>query len=202
MLEGLVVAETVAQGLLQPGLCGKEPIVRGPAPPHLLAALNDLQLRAVAGQSVQPELWQLVEHLGDQATVMPGRIVDDEYDVGVACGGIRPADIPQIPCKRGLHVALPGGPLHPPAWSAATLHQARGQAAGDQSKGPEDVDQIMTIQVADDGAMPLEPQGGPQRGDHRATRLILTQQDQLPGVGCFSRPAGPGAPPLGGPGQL
>jgi hypothetical protein len=177
-------------------------MVRGPAPQHVPEALNDLQRWAGARQAVQPELWQLVEHLGDQATVMPGRIVDDEYDVGVAFGGIRSADIPQMPCKPGLQVALPGGHLQPPAWSAATLYQARGQAAGDHIKGPEDVDQIMTIQVAHDGAMPLEPQGCPQRGEHRETCLILTQQDQLPRVGFFSRPASPVEPPLGGPGRL
>jgi hypothetical protein len=72
-----------------------------------------------------------------------------------------------------------------PALSAATLHQACGQAAGDQMKRPEDIDQIMTIQVAHDGAMPLDPQGGPQCGDHRKTRLLLTQQDQLPCVSFF-----------------
>ena len=185
MFESLVVAETVAQGLLQPGLCGKEPIVRGPTPQHFPEALNDLQLRTVAGPSVQPELWQLVEHLGHQATVMPGRIIDDEHDLRVLRGGIRSADITQMPCKRGLHIARPGGPLQPPALSAATLYQACGQAAGDQVKGPEDIDQIMIIQVAHDRSMPCEPQGGAQRGDHRKTCLILTQQDQLPCVRFF-----------------
>jgi hypothetical protein len=61
VLECLVVAEIVAQGLFHPGLRGKEPMVRGPAPQHFPEALKDLQLRTVAGQSVQLELWQLVE---------------------------------------------------------------------------------------------------------------------------------------------
>jgi hypothetical protein len=95
------------------------------------------------------------------------------------------ADIPQVPCKRGLHVALPGRRLHPPALSAATRYQACGQAAGDHIDGPNDIGQIMTVQGAYYGAVSLESQGRPQRGDHRETRLILTQQDQLPGVGCF-----------------
>jgi len=189
VLESSVGAETVAQGLLQLGLCGKEPIGRGPAPQRL---------RAVAGPSVQPELWPLIKHLGDQATVMSGRIIDNEQDLGVLLGGIRSADIPHMPCKRGAHVALPRGHLHPPALSAATLHQACGQAAGDQIKGPEDKDRSMTIEVAHDRSMPLEPQGCPQCGDHRKTRPILTQQDQLPCVSFFLRPAGPVEPPLVG----
>ena len=48
VLEGLVIAEAMAQGLLQLGSRGKESIVCGSAPQHFPKALNDLQLRTVA----------------------------------------------------------------------------------------------------------------------------------------------------------
>ena len=83
MVEGLVVAEPVPQGLLQWGACGQEPMVCGPPPQDFPEARDDLQLRAIARQSGQPQLRQLVEHLGAEAATMPGRMVDDEHDVGV-----------------------------------------------------------------------------------------------------------------------
>jgi hypothetical protein len=89
--------------------------------------------------------------------MMPGRIVDDEHDVGVLRGGICPADIPHVPGKRGWHVALPGGPLHLQAWSVAPLYHTCGQATGDHIEGPEDIDEIMTIQVAHYRSVPFEP---------------------------------------------
>ena len=89
--------------------------------------------------------------------MMPLRMVHDEHDWGVPLGGIGSANITEVPCKRGLPVALPGGPLHPQALSAATLDQTCSQAAGDHIEGPKDIDQIVTIQVAHDGAMPLGP---------------------------------------------
>jgi hypothetical protein len=96
---------------------------------------------------------------------MPGCIVDAEHDVGVPCGGVCPAESPQVPRKRGLHVALPGGPLPPQAGSVATLDQACGQAAGEHLEGPKDLDAIMTLQVAHPRALPFAPSGRPPGGN-------------------------------------
>jgi hypothetical protein len=50
--------------------------------------------------------------------------------------------------------------------------------------------------------MAVKAQVRPPRGDHRNTRLILTQQEQFPSLSCFSKPAGPVELPLAGLGQL
>jgi hypothetical protein len=113
---------------------------------------------------------------------MPGCLVDDEPDLGILRGGIRTADVLQGPGTRGWHVALSGQRRGPWAVGAATLHQARGQATGDQMEGPDDLAPLMTIQVAHHRSRPCEPQGRPQSGNHGKTRLILTQQAQCPRV--------------------
>lgn len=113
---------------------------------------------------------------------MPGCLVDDAHDLGILRGGIRTADVLHVPGTRGLPVALSGQRRGPWAVGVATLHQARGQATGDQSEGPEDIAPLLTIQVAHHRSLPCEPQGRPQSGNHGKTRLILTQQDQFPRV--------------------
>jgi hypothetical protein len=82
------------------------------------------------------------------------------------------------------------------------FHNARRQVAGHEVKRPEDIHQIVAIQIAHDGAVPFEPQGRPQAGDHREARLILTQQHELAGVSFFLMPGAPAAPSPAGPGQL
>ena len=43
----------------------------------------------------------------------------------------------------------------------------------------------MTIQIADQGAVPFDAGGNPERRHHGKARFILTQQDEFTGVGFF-----------------
>jgi hypothetical protein len=92
MSERLIIAQTIAQRLLErPYLC-KEPIVGGAPPQHPPEALDHLELGTVAGQPVYLQVWPLGEHLGDQGTFVPGGVVDHQRHSGVLRGRTSPGD--------------------------------------------------------------------------------------------------------------
>ena len=114
---------------------------------------------------------------------MPGSIVDDEHDPRMLAGGIGPGDVPHVARKGRWHTALPGRGLSPWRIGFAALDEARGELASHQVERAEHVDQVMTVQMTDDGPMPFEPQGRASGGNHGEPCLIVTQQDEFPLLG-------------------
>jgi len=113
------------------------------------------------------------EHLVNDMALMPGRVVDDQHDPGVVRGRIGTGNIPEVFGKSLLQVPPfrhRGCPRLP--W---TRHQPCRQMAGDEVEGAIQVAIGMTIQVAHEGAMPLDLQCGPERGDEREAGFILAQ---------------------------
>jgi len=92
--------------------------------------------------------------------------------------GVRAGDIPHVARKRLLHVVRPGNGF-------MARHQARRESAGHHIERAKDREQVMTIQMANDRPMPFEPQGRPERRNHREACLILTEQDQVSLLGFF-----------------
>jgi hypothetical protein len=180
MPERLVVTAAVAQRLLQLAQCPKEPMMGRPAPHHLPEALDQLQVWALARPPRPLDRRPLLEHLGNQGTPVPGGVVTHQDDPRVLGGRIRPRTIAHVARTPFLHAPLPRRGLLPLSRGPGPLDQASGQRPGDAVERPEDLDQLMTVQVTDDGAVPCEAQRRPQRGDHREACLILTQQHQLP----------------------
>src|SRR5919201_1838832 len=107
MPERLVVAQTVAQGLLQRGQGLKEPMMGRTAPPYLPEACDHLPWWTVAGQPVQLQMGHLLEYLGDQSAAMPGGMVDHQHDAPVLRGWIGPSGITPGLGQRFLPAPLP-----------------------------------------------------------------------------------------------
>jgi len=185
MPERLVVTAAVAQRLLQLAQCPQEPMMGRPASPHLPEALEQLPVWALARPPRPLEMRPLLAHLGNQGTPVPGGVVTHQDDPRVRGGRIRPRTIAHVARTPFLHAPLPRGGLLPLSRGPGPLDQASGQLPGDAVERPEDRDQLMTVQVTDDGAVPFEAQRRPQSWAHREACLILTQQHQLPRGGCF-----------------
>ena len=185
MLQGLVIAQAVPQGLLKVCQRQEEPIMGRAAAQHFPQAFDDLQLRTVTGQPIPLQMGPRLEHAGDDGSLMPGGVVNDEHDSGVLRGRIDAGDIAQVARKRLLHAPSPRGADVLRPRGPALVHDTRGQLAGHQVQRAEDVDQIVTIQGAYHGPVPFEPQRRPHSRDHRKPRFILTQHDKLPRVSFF-----------------
>jgi hypothetical protein len=185
MPERLVVTEAVAQRLLQLAQGPKEPIMGRPAPPHLPEALDQLQVWALARPPRQLDMRPLLAHLGNQGTPVPGGVVKHQDDPRVLGGRIRPRTIAHVARTPFSQAPRPRRGLLPLSRGPGPLDQASGQLPGDAVERPEDIAQIMTVQVTDEGAVPFEAQRRPQRGAHREACRILTQQHQLPRGGLF-----------------
>jgi hypothetical protein len=178
MPEGLVVAQTIAQGPLERAHRGKEAIMCRAASQDLPEALNHLELGAVARQPIQLQVREAFEPRGDQGPLVPGGVVDHQDHAWRSGLGISSCNIPQVLDERRLQGALGRrGPL--------ALHDSRAQMASHQIQRAKDIGPVMAIQIADHRPMPFKPQGRPQRRNHREARLILTQQDQVPRLGFF-----------------
>jgi hypothetical protein len=93
MFQGLVVAQALAQGVLELGQRQKEPIVHSP-PQYPPEALDDLELWAIAGQPIELQVRAHFERLSDAASRMPGGIIDHDDHAGILGRGIRSGDIP------------------------------------------------------------------------------------------------------------
>lgn len=185
MPERLVVTEAVAQRLLQLAQGPQESIMGRPASQHLPEALDQLQVWALARPPRPLERRPLLEHRGNQGTPVPGGVVHHQDDPRVLGGRIRPRTIAHVARTPFVHAPLPRRGLLPLSRGPGPLDQASGQLPGDEVERPEDTDQIVTVQVTDDGAVPFEAQRRPQRWEHREACLILTQQHQLPRGGFF-----------------
>jgi hypothetical protein len=157
MFECLVVAQTIAQSLFELSERGKEPIVGRPPPQHL--PLDHLELRAVARSSVACYVGHRLERCHDQGALVPGSVVDHEHDPRVLDGGIGPGDVPHVARQRRLQAALPGPGLSPRSIGCAALDEPRGELASHQVERADHIAQVMTVQIADDGPMPVEPPG-------------------------------------------
>ena len=197
MLECLVVTETVPQRLLELGHDREESIVSGASPEHLPEPLDHLQLGTIAGEWVQLQMREGPKHCCDYGASVPGGFVDHDHDAGILRSGVGPCDVAQMASKRLLPRAL-----RRPSRPAGALYKAGRQASRHQVQGPEDVEHVVTIQIAHHGAMPLNAQGSPERRHHRKARLILTQQDEVTGGGFFLRFLGLGGPFPAGPDRL
>jgi hypothetical protein len=185
MPERLVVAQTVVQRLLERAHRRKEPIVGRTPSQHPPEALDHLELGTVAGQPVHLQLGPLGEHFGAHGPLVPGGVVEHQHHSGVLRGRIGPRHSTQVARKRRLQAALPRCGRLPLRVCSAPLHEARGQVPGHHVERAEDEDQVVTIQVAHNRPMPLEPQRRPPRGDHRAARFILAQPDEFASFGLF-----------------
>src|ERR687894_2785797 len=162
MPERLVVTEAVAQRLLPLAQCPKEPIMGRPASHRLPEALDQLQVWAIARPPRPLEMRPRLAHLGHQGTPVPGGVVNHQDDPRVLGGRIRPRTIAQVARTPFLQAPLPRRGLLPLSRGPGPLDQASGQLPGDEVERPEDIDQIMTAQVTDDGAVPFEAQRRPQ----------------------------------------
>ena len=123
------------------------------------------------------------EHLGDHGTLMPRRPVGHEHDPRVLRRRIGAGDIPEVPGKPLLPGALFRG--RPPPGLLRALDQACGEPAGHQIQRAKNVQDIVTVQIAHEGAVSFHAEGGTERRDHGTARLILTQQDQSAHLGFF-----------------
>ena len=197
MLEGLVVTEIVPQRLLELGHGREETIVGGASPEHLPEPLDHLQLGTIAGEGVQLQMREGPQHCGDYGASVPGGFVDHDHDAGILRSRVGPCDVAHMASKRLLHIALRRPPRR-----AGALYNAGRQASRHQVQGTEDVEHVVTIQIAHHGAMPFNAQGSPERRHHRKARLILTQQDEVTGGGFFLRFPGLGELLPAGPDRL
>jgi len=178
VFQGLVIAQAVAQRSLELGYHREEPIVRGPTPQHPPEALDHLKLWTIARQSIALQMGERMERRGDQATPMPGSMINHEHHAGILGDGVGPGDVSHVAGKCLLHVSRLGR-------GVMAHHQACRESAGHQIECAKEIADVVTIQIADDRSVAFEPQGGPQRGNHREAGLILTQQHQFPPLGFF-----------------
>ena len=112
-------------------------------------------------------------HLVNGLALMPGRVVDDQHDPGVVRGRIGTGHISEV-FGKGLLQGAPfrhRGCLRLP-WA---LHQSGRQMAVHQVESAVKVEIGMTIQVAHEGAVPLDTQRGTERRDQREAGFILAQ---------------------------
>jgi hypothetical protein len=79
MCQRVVVAQSVAQGVLELGQGQKEPIVGGLSPQHPPEALDDLALWTIARQPRALKMRTRFELLSDQGPPMPGGVVEHEH---------------------------------------------------------------------------------------------------------------------------
>ncbi len=148
MPEGLVVAQTIAQGPLEGAHRGKEAIMCRASAQDLPEALNHLELGAVARQPVQLQMREAFEPYGDHGSFVPGGVVDHQDHTRIPGRGIGSCKIPQMPDERRLQGALGRrGPL--------ALHDPRAQMASHQIQRAKDIGPVMAIQVADHRPMPF-----------------------------------------------
>jgi hypothetical protein len=157
MFQGVVVAQGVAQGLLELGQRQKEPIVGGSPPQHPPEALDDLELWMIAGQARELQMRELLARLSDEGPVMPRGVVDHEHHAGMFGRGISSGDIPQVPRKALWQAPWPRPGLLQLRWHPGPLHQASGQPASHEVERPEDVHRGVAIQGAHHRPVPYEP---------------------------------------------
>ena len=180
MLECLVVTETVPQRLLELGHGREESIVSGASPEHLPEPLDHLQLGTIAGEWGQLQMREGRKYSCDAGAPVPGGFVDHDHDAGILPRGIGPCDVVQMARKRLLHRAL----RRPPRRAGALYNVGR-QASRDQVQGTEDVEHVVTIQIAHHRAMPFDTQRGPECRNHGKARLVLAQRDEGTSGGFF-----------------
>jgi hypothetical protein len=150
MPEGLVVAQTIAQGPLEGAHRGKEAIMCRASAQNLPEPLNHLELGAVARQPVQLQMREAFEPCGDQGPFVPGGVVDHQDHSRIPGGGIGAGQIPQLPDDRRLQGALARRGTRP-------LPDPRAQMASHQIQCAKDIDHVVAVQVADHGPYPLRP---------------------------------------------
>jgi hypothetical protein len=139
MSECLVVAQAIAQGAPESGHRGKETVVCRTSAQDLPEPLNHLELGAVTWQSVQLQMWHVVEACGDQGAFVPGGVVDDQDHTRIFGSGIGACQIPQMPGERRLQGTLPRR-------GALPLHDARAQMTSHQIQRPSVVRRVGIIE--------------------------------------------------------
>jgi len=185
MAKGLVIAQTVAHGLLARADRRQSPGVRRTPPPD---PLEHLERGTGAGPARSLQGWSRGEPLGDHGALGPRGVLAPQPHGGrrrhrSAPSAIAPvAGPPRLPAARPRESLLPGG-LGP-----SPLHAAGGPVPSPPGEGPAEREQGVAIAVAHQRAMPWEPQRGPPGRHPRAARCIVTQQAEGPRGGCFFHP--------------
>lgn len=179
MFQRVVIGQTVAQCPLELDQRLKEPVMSRPAPQHLPETFDHLEMWTIAGQSVYLHMGPILEHLGNQSSSVPGRIVDHEHHARVLLGRIGSRNITEVAGKPLLQDALLRHALLLVGFCADLFHEARRQPTCHEIEGTKDFDPIMTVEVPYDGSMPFEAQGRAEGGDHGEAAFILAQQDEL-----------------------
>jgi hypothetical protein len=191
MLERLRVTQTVPHRLRELGHGREAAMVGGASPSHLPEPLAHLQLGTGAGQRVQLQVREGLQHCRDQGPPGPGGFVDHDHHPGLRLSGIDSSEVTHMAGNRFLQIAR----FRPRRRRRArALNKAGGQPARHQVEGANDVKHVVTIQMAHQGAMPFDAQGGPERRNQGKACLILTHQDERTGFGVFLRSPGPGVP--------
>lgn len=159
MLGSLVVAETVAQRLVDLGDGRQQPIMSGPPASHFLETLDHVQLGAVAGQRRDFQRRKCCKNRVNRGSLMPGRVVNDQHDPGLLRRGIHEDDGAQVVGTGLLQVA----PFREPSLlrPQRTLDQARRQLASHDIQCPEEIERGMSIKVADERTVALYAQWSP-----------------------------------------
>ena len=144
----------------------------GAAAQHPPEAFNDVELGAIARQSIQTQMRIGRQNLLHSCPTMPGRIIDRDDDLDRGAGRIRPGNIPEMHGKSRLEPLLftaPGLCLA----VGGLVEQARRQLSRHQIERGKTVDEVLVIPCPHQGPLALHPQRRAQRRHQRKPRFVL-----------------------------
>jgi len=159
-------------------------MVRRPAAQHPPEALNNVELRAITGQPLQPQMGMSRSHLRQQGSTMPGRMINGDDDCGILTRRIGAGDVPEVRRKGHWQALL----LALARLGFATrwlLQQAGRQGPGHHIECRHTIPLILVIPGPHGGTIPLHPKGGPSRRHQRKAGFVLAQQHAGPSLGFF-----------------
>jgi hypothetical protein len=170
MLQGLVGAQAVAQGLLALGQRQQAPIGGSPSPQSPPEALEDLGLWTVAGPARALQMRARLARLGDEGPPIGG-VVDHEHHAERFGRGISSGDITPVPRQALLQAPLPRLGLLPLRGDPGPLHQASGQPASHEGERTEEIHPVGPSRWPTTGRCPVSPTVVCRRGiiDKRAS---------------------------------
>jgi hypothetical protein len=139
---------------------------------HPPKAFNDVELGAIARQSIQAQMRIGRPNLLYPCPTMPGRILDGDDDLGIEACRVCPGNIPQMHGKGRLEPLL----FTPPGLRLAVgglVKQARRSLPRHQIERGKTVDEVLVIPCPHQGPLALHPQGRAQRRHQRKPCFVL-----------------------------